>query len=563
VIFRIIESVQNAYLERVIPQTYEAFDAGLLEVARDRANSVLQDFSEHADALYILGLVAKHSGRMQNALNFLIRAILARPNWPDPYVELCRLAWRGQLFREADQVVALIERNFSNNVRTLLDLAEVFGDSRLEKVNRLLVRAVELDPSSAEGWRQLAVNLSTLGRFREADDALAHLRMLDSDGFDYDAAMFSRYSESGESTRACHHALAVFERTARAEFVTGAFNAALESGDKVLIERVFVLSKSVPKAPQVYFEFCYGQHLLRQGNVLGFAGYEQRVRMGTGSTAPIPEGKQWDGTPLGTNDALLVQYEQGIGDELMFCRFVPGLSGMAKRVYYIVHASLYPLLGAQPNLFGVSVVCEGTMDAVEAEKKSSKFVNLMSIPRLLALNQITAPMAPYIEAIGGANAPLRREISALEGLKVGLVWKAMRSGGIGRRKSVPDEALSRLWAMPGIQWVSLQKDPEIEFPSDVVDLSSKLDSFADTADAVAALDIVVSVDTSVAHLAAAMGKPLIVLSRASIDWRWAGESQGTFWYRNVEVIRQSNEAIGWDSVIDDLIASLRARRDSR
>jgi ADP-heptose:LPS heptosyltransferase len=125
-----------------------------------------------------------------------------------------------------------------------------------------------------------------------------------------------------------------------------------------------------------------------------------------------------------------------------------------------------------------------------------------------------------------------------------------------RRRSLPPAALARLLAAPGVQFFSLQKDsPAAPIPAVLIDFMAEMEDFADTAALIANLDLVISVDTAVAHLAAAMGKPVWLLNRFDTCWRWLVDRADTPWYPTMRIFRQRSSG-DWDRVIDDVTQAL-------
>lgn len=295
-----------------------------------------------------------------------------------------------------------------------------------------------------------------------------------------------------------------------------------------------------------------GQALLLQGIYQeGWQEYEarwsmpQRLSVREDLTTPL-----WDGAPL-AGRRLLLYAEQGFGDTLQFARFVPMAAQRGGRIILDVPPALHRLLGGLP---GAAQVSRQDAPAPDHDLR----LPLMSLPRVLGITLETLPAAPYLSLPD--PGPWAERLAHHSGRKVGLAWKALAEKRGSALRSVPLAALSPLFALPGISWISLQKDVPAEdrpLPPDVHDLSGHLGDFADTAALIAGLNLVVTVDTAVAHLAGAMGKPVWVMLPAGCDWRWLMAREDSPWYPTARLYRQPAPG-DWQSVIAALARDLMA-----
>jgi hypothetical protein len=256
----------------------------------------------------------------------------------------------------------------------------------------------------------------------------------------------------------------------------------------------------------------------------------------------------------------LLYAEQGLGDVLQFIRFVPLAVERAQGpVVLQVYPSLQRLLGQVP---GVSVVVS-TDDPLPA---FDCHLPLMSLPAVLGCAP-TAVAVPYLTADTGLVEGWRRRLAPLPGRKVGLCWagapRPEQRGAhrMDQRRSLPLAALAGLLGVPGLSWVSLQKgDPAAQLRAvpgagAIFDAMDDVGDFADTAALASVLDLVVSVDTSVAHLGAALGRPVWLLDRCDGCWRWLAGRDDSPWYPTMRIYHQT--AWGdWDPVLRRLAADL-------
>ena len=260
---------------------------------------------------------------------------------------------------------------------------------------------------------------------------------------------------------------------------------------------------------------------------------------------------------------LLVHSEQGLGDTLQFCRFVPIVAQGAKIVLE-VQPPLHRLLADLPGI--AEIVAEG-----DKLPPFDLHCALLSLPRFLGTSLETIPgEVPYLTADPLLVSAWRRRLAGLAGLKIGLVWAGgprpdePAESSVDRHRSMPLARLAALAEVEGVSFVSLQKGPPAaqaaQPPPGMVlhDFTAELDDFADTAALVEALDLVISVDTAVAHLAGALGKPVWLLNRFDTCWRWLLGRDDSPWYPTLRQFRQP-AAEDWDSVIAAVKAALAQR----
>jgi tetratricopeptide (TPR) repeat protein len=286
----------------------------------------------------------------------------------------------------------------------------------------------------------------------------------------------------------------------------------------------------------------------------GFAEYGWRWKVGrAASFLPRVSCPDWQGEPI-TGKRLLVFAEQGFGDSLQFVRYLPKLAPLGAEMTLLVDAPLVRLFRA--SLPGVEVV-DRVADGAGYDFKAA----LLSLPGLFGTTLQTMPSgAPYLTADPAAAAAWAARLAALPGRKVGLVWAgdARRRNpaisAIDARRSLRLDQFAALAAVPGVQFVSLQvgaRAAEARQPPaglNLVDWTSELGDFADTAALVAGLDLVVSVDTAVAHLAGALARPVWILSRHDGCWRWLDGRDDSPWYPTARLFRQPAPG-DWESVI--------------
>lgn len=298
-----------------------------------------------------------------------------------------------------------------------------------------------------------------------------------------------------------------------------------------------------------YFALNAGVARLRTGDLVGgAAGFRARHTLpGRDPGRPGPELRRLDEAP-GRTVALL--HDEGYGDTLQFIRYVPLLQAAGATVQVEVPPALTRLLRDS----GIPAAGIGVYDT---------WCRIPDLPAVFGTAIATIPAAiPYLRADPERAAAWAAIWAARlpPGRRVGLVWAgAPRPHDPGaamtdRQRSVPPQALGPLLAVPGITWISLQLGAAP--PAGVHDPMPEVQDFADTAAIVANLDTVVSVDTAVAHLAAAMGKPTLLLDRYDNCWRWFRGRDDSPWYPGVlRIIRQERPG-NWPGVLRRAAAAL-------
>ena len=265
----------------------------------------------------------------------------------------------------------------------------------------------------------------------------------------------------------------------------------------------------------------------------------------------------WDGGDIGDR-VLLLHAEQGLGDTLQFCRFVPAIAA-GRRVVLEVQRPLVALLTGLPGL--ESIVARG-----DPLPPFDLHCPLLSLPRVLGTTLDTIPQQAYLRADPQRVAAWRGRVGQLDGLRVGLVWAGNQTMSGDRRRSIPLERLSELADLPGVSFVSLQKGPGAsQSPPPALSLhdwTNDLHDFGETAALIEALDLVISVDTAVVHLAGALGRPVWLLNRFDRCWRWLLNRDDSPWYPSLRQFRQIQPG-DWSSVLRNVRAELGTRSLAR
>ena len=267
-------------------------------------------------------------------------------------------------------------------------------------------------------------------------------------------------------------------------------------------------------------------------------------------------GPCWQGEDL-AGRTILVHDEGGFGDTLQFVRYVPLLAARGARVVLRVQPPLMRLLARLP---GVAALLARGAEPPDYDLHCP----MLSLPHSFATTLQTVPaQTPYLRADANKTAGWRARLTGA-GLRVGVVWAgASRSAmteahAMDARRSLPADALALLAGIPGVLLVSLQKDQAPPAWPGMLDPMGECADFDDTAAVVAGLDLVIAVDTAVAHLAGALGRPVWLLSRYDACWRWLHGRRDSPWYPGLRLYRQAAPG-EWAPVLASLAADLRAQ----
>jgi hypothetical protein len=296
----------------------------------------------------------------------------------------------------------------------------------------------------------------------------------------------------------------------------------------------------------------------------GWPLYETRFRAPALAIPPRDfDMPRWTGqTPI-AGKTLLVHAEQGLGDAIQFCRYLPLLAERGATVMFEVMSSLKALMRTLPG--AVAVIGRG-----EPLPAADYHCPLMSLPLAFGTQLADIPQSlPYLAADPFRVTDWAARLQPLPGLRVGLAWQGnaqVERLTWARGRSPPLAVFEPLTQIPGLSLVSLQQGEGLQqlhaapfrdrifFPGE----EATADAFLDTAAIMASLDLIISSDTSVAHLAGALARPTWVALSASPDWRWLRERSDSPWYPSMRLFRHPGRSNRWDVVVGQLAQSLQA-----
>ena len=507
---------------------------------------------DSVDTLYNLGNICQDLGRPERAIAFFERALRLKPD----AIELHNnLGTALQSIERLDEAIACYRKALSlrpDAVETLDNLGSALrAQGQLDAAQACYQRALALRPKRTESLIGLGVVLRDQGRPEEAvaryEQALASAPNHSETHNNLGVALV----DLGRPREAISHyqrALAVQPDRAETHHNLG---IALQRQGRcaealACYERALALK---PNYAEAHFSRAHG--LLLAGRLdEGWPEYEWRfavARYDRNFDRP-----PWSGTPQ-PGETILVHAEQGFGDALQFVRFVPAV---AQRCGNVVLEMPGPLVRLARTVPGASQV----VAAGDPLPPFDCHCPLLSLPRVLKTNLASIPDAvPYLDFAKEASAVWTERIAPAPGLKVGLVWAGNAVGATDPRH-VDLRLLQPLWEIAGVNWFSLQVGDRAGDLSwldnrQILDLSPWLADFAETAAAIGHLDLVISVDTSVAHLAGGLGRPTWVMLQYAPDWRWLLDRDDSPWYPTARLFRQ-RKAGDWESLVREVATAL-------
>lgn len=517
---------------------------GLLE--RARAHS-----PRSAEVRYELGRTLLALNRPADAATATRAAVRLQPNFAEAHHQLgnaFRLLGRLQpASRAYERAVAEAPRHAQawyhlGTTRQLQD--------QPAKAAEAYRRALALDPKHAPAENNLGLVLQALGQTSEAVAAFRralklnprHVIALVNLG-----AVLQHQNRHQEAVTVLEKALAIGGDEARAYGNLGnAYVALNRPGEAIAAYEQALRRDATTQAHRYNIALA---RLVTGDLERGWEGYDARLETPEhASRYPVHQPRWQPGEPL-RGRTLLVYADQGLGDTLQFFRYVPMVAKLGSPVILQVPTALKELLGGQ----GLPVAVVAAREPLPAHDLQC---SLLSLPRHFGIRLGNVPAAvPYVAAPPGKLAQWRAVFARAPGAKVGLVWAGNPKHQYDHNRSVPLAQFSRITRDRPAHFFALQKEvkeadrPALAAWSGVTNLARNLGSFGDTAALVAALDLVITVDTSIAHLAGALGKPAWVLLSHYPDWRWLLERTDSPWYPTLRLFRQ--ETLGdWEPVID-------------
>jgi tetratricopeptide (TPR) repeat protein len=507
-------------------------NAGVALRHLDKVHLALLQFQEVAEATpddaiacFNLGTTLHLAEQYDDALIWLEKALALNVSHAESVLELGKVLAKLDRQEEAVQAYRRAIALAPDCIAALLNLAALLQEAeRFDQAITLLQKVVALRPNECDGWLRLGIALRGAGR--HAESLAAYRRALSI--------------QPGSTVGYCNMALTLSD--------LGRIEEAIEACKTALVIE--------PGSPVATFNM--GTILLSVGNFRdGWPAYNYRYTMeGEKWLREDAHAAPWTGQSL-AGKSILILGEQGNGDQIQFARYVSALRDLGKSVSYLVPKRLHRLFKT----------LNGTPTLISEIQASSRFdfqCPLMHLPGVFETLGLPVPnTTPYLAAEPDRIAQWRRRIGD-HGFRVGIVWQGNRYDGNDVR-SLPLAALRPLAAIPGVRLISLQINSGLEqletLPPDMSverlgsDFDAGEDGFIDAAAVIEVVDLIVSCDTSIVHLAGALGRPVWIALTERAEWRWQLERSDSIWYPTVKLFRQTARG-DWDGVFSRMAEAL-------
>jgi tetratricopeptide (TPR) repeat protein len=526
---------------------------GRSEEAALCCETVLAAAPDHPEALHMLGMLRVMRGDSGSGIRLLRHAAEVAPKSDIIWYNL-GIALHDQ--RRGDEALECFRRVLECEPRDAARLDRIgmlFGDAgRLDDAVECFRRAVALDPEFAAAHGNLGIVLQRLGRPGEAVASFQRAAALRPD----DATLFrlgvalaqqNRFDEAIDCYRAV---LALQPDAARAHYNLGNALGGLHRPEEALASFTRALELE-PDLAEAHWNAAL-LRLLKGDFPNGWRDYEWRWRAGV-QPAPRDYGDRprWSGEQPLNGRRILVHAEQGFGDTLQFVRYANLLANRGATVFLEAPVALTSLLADMRGIGGV--IAEG-----EALPPFDFHIPLMSLPLAFGTTLETIPaQVPYLAPPPPSRvAAWRARLPADGKRRIGIAWSGARPDGNDHGRSMPLAALAPILASPGCRFVVVQTDrADDDGLPELIDLRSQITDFADTAAILAGLDLVITIDTAVAHLAGAMARPVWIMLPYAPAWRWLLGRDDCPWYPTARLFRQLRPG-DWSDVVERVRAAL-------
>jgi len=543
---------------------------------------------DYAQAYNNRGTVLSGRGRAAEALADFSQAIALDPNYVKAIANrasvLAALDRHDEALKDCDRAIALNPKNADpHHQRGNVLIGQARANEALESFDR----AIALDPGLSSAHTGRGTALAMLGRPQDALDA--HERAV---AFDPSSAIahtnrgaaLSGLQLHSEALEAHDRALVLDPRSALAHSNRGTALGLLDRPEDGLasLERALTIQPDLTQAhinrgnflidlkrhgealesfdraialnpDSADAHFGKAQTLLARGQYKdAWPAYEWRKRRVAPDAFHGGGRPEWTGREDIAGKILFVEAEQGLGDTIQFCRFAKLAADRGAHV----------ILMAQKSLTGLLQTLDPRIEIVSAPPSAfDYYVPLLSLPLALGIEVATLSTAtPYLRAEPAHTARMREQIG-VTGFKIGLCWQGSYIAGT---RSFPLRALENIAHLPGVRLISLQKGAGTEqldtLPDGMQVTTLGQDfpqDFSDTAAAMEAMDLIISCDTSVAHLAGALGRPIWVALPYAADWRWLLDREDSPWYPGMQLFRQPKRG-DWNGLFEKIRENLAA-----
>ena len=563
---------------------WEYHQAGRLLEAENLYRQIVAAQPESANVLCLLGIAVRQQGKVAEAIDFYDRAIAQNPDFVEAHLNKAHvlmdvgdsqraiasyeqvitiqpnsvlahnnLGWIKQQLGEIDSAISYYQTALKldpNLLETAHNLAKLFTEkNQSNDAVACYLHALQINPKLTDSLLGLGRVFQQQGKLAEAFNCYQQAVEIEPNNPDAHNNVGAFYHEQGNTKVAIsHYRQALNLKPDFVDVINNLGHALVDLGE--FQEAFSCHSRALALQPDnaiAHLEFALT--LLLFGDFQrGFAEYEWRWRTPQVQPRQFPQ-PVWDGSDL-QGKTILLHVEQGFGDSIQFIRYAPMLRSRGAKVIVACYQELMRLFVTVTGIEYLSVSFEGLPEF-------DVHAPLMSLPRIVGTTLETIPAnVPYLAPPAECKFALASDAK----LKVGIVWAGNPKRRKDNQRSCNLSDFIQFLDVPGIAFYSLQKnlsecDRTLLNQHLVPDLNPHLNDFADTASAISQLDLVITVDTSVAHLAGALGKPVWVLLSFAPDWRWLLNREDNPWYPTARLFRQSQPG-SWQDLFQDVHAAL-------
>jgi tetratricopeptide (TPR) repeat protein len=478
------------------------------------------------------------------------------PNHPDATKLKIELLQQCQKYDEAIALCEELVTVYPNNKNHLLLMSRIYSTvAQYKDSERVLMRTLQMTPKDVSIWCSLAHAIRKQGQRNRAISFIQHAYKLEPDNPEVLTNLglsqidFGLYKSAVETQQK-----ALSLAPDQVPILVNLGNALRRNGKPEESLKYYSLALEIDPCA-LGIEWNQAMSLLLAGNFsLGFSYIDGRFTQ-PGMSFPSWWSNVWNGINL-QGGTLLIEAEQGFGDLLQFARF---FSILAKENTLLLRCNP-KMMNIMSNCLGIEKVYSNQSPPPPHDAR----IPIFSIPKVLNLSNIP-PVEPYIQIDNDLQEKWRVQL-ATDSFKIGIAWQGNPTYEEDHHRSIPLQFYEPLFQIPGIHWYSLQKFHGQEQLQNITvsnrpeDIASRLDTnnqaFEDTACVITQLDLIISSDTSIVHLAGALGTPTWVLLPYAPDWRWGLKSNTTPWYKEMKLYRQ-NEPKNWKQVMERVCIDLQ------
>jgi hypothetical protein len=587
---RILQSEPN-HFDSLYLSSAIAVQENNLDLAKELLERALVVNPAHIDALFNLAVILEKGGANDEAISkyetinqLVSNHIKSRYNYASLLAKLGRIPNAISEFKKVIELqpdLLVAQQNYEKLIWAQSQQLEVTPNNKNEFVQlhqkglwlleqkqfhaaiEYFNNALLLEPLSLEGNHNKGIALEKMGRLQEAlicyQKAIEH-HPTSPKTYNNIGNIYRELSQNEDAINCFNKALMLDPNYAEAFSNLGWTLYGTQQYKKS--KECFYSALNInPNLTPALFNLSLSQLIMGEFEE-GWVNYEHRMKQ------PLYQNKitnltkpQWDGSESIAGKTIYIYAEQGLGDTIQFCRYVRLLAEKGAMVLFEPQTPLYEL----------AITLDGVHKLLKHGQPTPPYdfhCPLMSLPLAFKTNKTSIPnQIPYLSAQKDKKKYWESKLVDIKGPKVGLIWSGgfrpnnPELWGVNKRRNIPFEVLSKI-NLEGIQFFSLQKGKEAEnelaelkeslWKSDNFhNFTNELNDFSDTAALIEKLDLIISVDTSTAHLAGALGKPTWILNRYDSCWRWLDSGETSSWYPTVKLYRQKVDG-DWVTMIQDV-----------